>query len=315
MQTGPATIPHIHLHEEELIELEQLAALGYSPEQMAMYFVKEPELFIRALNDKTSRIHFHTERGKLMSIAKEQMAILTAAQGGNITASQQLDKIRRNRGFEISKLDIFGGFDSKESYQKLEAFILSGDNKDLSNEENIYLEALMLMHQMDRKYGRRRTVEFFTKPPFNLQLSRASTMFDEAMSLFYADRNLSKKALRAKLAEQIAEAAIVVLKNAASSKDFEVYGNLITQEAKIRELDKADPVPISKELYLRPVRLFTLDPEMIGITGIDRREVAAQIEELEIPERDKIRLKQDAMISPMILENTLDELEEESRSQ
>jgi len=314
MQSGPAKIPHIHLNDEELVELERLAALGYSPEQTAMYFGKDKESFTRALNDPSSTIHYHSERGKLMSIAKEQLAILTSAEGGNITAAQQLEKIRRNRGFEITKLDIFGGFDTKESYQVLESFILTGDDKDLKGEEKIYLEALTLMNSMDRKYGRRRTVEFFTKPPFNLKLSRASEMYDEALALFYTDRNVEKKAMRNKLAEQLSEAALVVKTMATSAKDFEVYGNLKTQEAKLRELDKTDPVPLNKELFLRPVRLFTLDPEMIGITGINRQIVANQIDELEIPERDKIRLRQDAMIDAIKLEDTLDELEEESRS-
>jgi len=314
MQKGPAKIPHIHLAPEQLEELERLSALGYSTEDMAMYFSIQKELFIRAANDPDSTINYHIHRGKMVSIAREQLAILTSAESGNITASQQLEKIRRNKGFEISKLDIFGGFDTAESYQKLEDYILTGGSKDLSKEETIYLEALTLMNSMDRKYGRRRTVEFFTKPPFNLKYSRASEMYDEALALFYTDRNVEKKALRHKLAEQIAEAALLVKTMANCAKDMEIYGTLKMQESNLRELHKADPVPLSKELYIRPVRLFSLDPEMVGITGINRQEIASQIDELEIPERDKLRLRQDAMIDAIKLEDTLDELEEESKS-
>ena len=304
---------HIHLEPEQLTELERLSALGYTIKDMALYFLKDINLFELAANDPESTINRHIKRGMLVSIAKEQMAILEAAEGGNITASQQLGKIRRDRGFEISKLDIFGGFDSIKSFEKLQNYVDNGCQDDISNEEAIWIEALTLMNSMDRKYGRRSTIAFFTKAPFNLTYSRASTMFDEAQNLFYIDRNIEKKALRNKKAEQIEEAANVVKNMAVTSKDFEIYGNLQMQAAKLRELDKPDPESLAKELYLKPVRVFSLDATTIGLPGINRLELVQQIDELAIPERDKERLKQDAMVNPINLENTLNELQEESK--
>lgn len=304
----------VYLDPDQLEELEKLAALGYTHDELAMYFLADKSKFIQSANDPESLISFHIKRGKLMSTAREQLQIMASAEGGNITASQQLEKIRRTRGFEISKLDIFGGFEDKEAYQKLESFIMSEGKVDLSAEESIYLEALTMMNSMDRKYGRRKTIAFFTKPPFNLKYSSAAEMYDEALNLFYTDRNQEKKAVRHKYAELLEEAALLARTMAVSSKDLEVYGNLMTQAAKVRQLDKADPEPIPKELYLRPVRVFSLDPETVGITAINRQDVASQIEALEIPERDKIRLRKDALLEAINIGETLDELQEESKN-
>nr|WP_294897823.1 hypothetical protein [uncultured Pedobacter sp.] len=305
---------HIHLDPDQLEELERLSALGYTPEDLALYFMKDEKQFIITANDPESTINRHIRRGKMMSLAREQLAILQSAEGGNITAHQQLDKIRRDRGFEITKLDIFGGFDDPSKFQKLQDYIDSGCKDDLSNEEVIWIEALTLMNSMDRKYGRRHTIAFFQKPPFNLTYSRASEMYDEAQNLFYIDRNVEKKAMRNKKAEQVEEAAAVMLAMAKCAKDFEVYGNLQMQAAKLRELDKADTVPLAKELYIKPVRVFSLDPTTINLPKINRTELAAQIEALEIPERDKARLAQDAMVEQITFEDNLNELQEESKS-
>ena len=177
------------------------------------------------------------------------------------------------------------------------------------------MEALTLYNSMYRKYGRRNTIAFFTKEPFNLKHSRASEMMDEALNLFYSDRNIEKKALRHLKAEQLEEAANIVRDNAQSSKDWEVYGKLLMHAAKLQELDKPDPERLPKEIYQKPFRIYNLDPGAVGIPGINRQLVADQIEMLEIPERDKIRVRKDAMLEQINIQETINELQEESQSE
>ncbi|WP_100628697.1 hypothetical protein [Algoriphagus formosus] len=303
----------LSLTEEVAKELENLAALGYSLEQMAMYFDVDKVFFVQAAEDPESKVSYYIRRGKLMAAAKEQLALLQATEGGNVTASEHLAKIRRNKSWEISKLDIFGGFDEKRLLANLRDYIESGSLNDLKNEEAIYLDALLIFAGMGRKIGRRNTVAFFTKPPFGLKYARASEMYDEAINLFYADRQIERKALRHKFAEQLQEAALIVRDNAASSKDWEVYGNLITQASRMLGLDKDDPEKPPAEQFAKPIRFYSLNPGDVGLHSIDRQEVARQIESLEIPERDKIRARQDARIEHINLEERLHELEEDSQ--
>ncbi|GAB2993922.1 hypothetical protein GCM10027284_08880 [Cyclobacterium sediminis] len=304
---------YISLDEEQLGELEQLAALGYSPEKMAVYFKKDKAMFVQAALDVNSNIHYHIERGKLMSVAKEQMAMLEGAEGGDVKKSQQLAEIRRSKGWQMSKMDIFGGGIDKKLLRKLEDYIQGGSVNDLKNEEKIYLEALTLFNSMSRKYGRRNTVKFFTREPFNLQHRRASEMYDEAVTLFYTDRNIEKKALRNMYADRMDEAALIVRDNAESSKDWDVYGSLTEKAYKMRGLDKEDPKKMDKEAYLKPIRYYSLDSTVVGLPEINRQELARQIEALEIPEREKSRLRMEAKMEQIKIEDRLNELQKEAQ--
>jgi hypothetical protein len=312
MEQFPAISIHLTFTEDELLELEKLSALGYTVAQMAMYFKRDFKSFEKAALDPESVISYHVARGELMSLANEQMHILLAAEGGNISASQQLANIKRNRGFKISKEEIFAGLDDMKTYRVFEDWVQGGCKSDISKEESIYLEALCKMNDMDRKYGRKNTVAFFNKK-YNLSLSRASAMYDEAINLFNTDRNVTKKAQRHRYADQLDEMALMIKQNASGPKDAEVYGDLVMKAGKMRELDKSDPEPLPKELYLKPVRLMTLDPTMVGLSAINRGDVGKQIDDLDIPEADKVRVKADAMLTNINFEETLDELEEESR--
>lgn len=313
MEQVPANSIHMTFTEEELFELENLSALGYTHEQIAMYFGRDKKAFERAAADPDSRVSYHLKRGILKSVAQEQLAILKAAEGGNVSASQQLANIKRNRGFKISQKEIFSGFDDMKTYRLFEDWVQGGCKTDISQEESVYLEALSMMNSMDRKYGRRNTIAFFVKK-YGLSNSRASVMYDEAINLFNTDRNADKKALRTKYADQLDEAALIMKLNMNGPKEAEVYGDLIMKAAKVRQLDQADPEPLPKELFLRPVRLFSLDPGTVGMEKINRQKVAEQIDALDIPEADKIRVRSDALLNNINFEENLNELEEESRS-
>jgi hypothetical protein len=263
--------------------------------------------------DVNRNVHYHIQRGKLMSVAKEQMAMLEGAETGDVKKSQQLAEIRRSKGWEMSKLDIFGGGIDKKLLRKLEDYIQGGSVNDLKNEEKIYLEALTLFNSMSRKYGRRNTVKFFTREPFNLQYRRASEMYDEAVTLFYTDRNIEKKALRNMYADRMDEAALIVRDNAESSKDWDVYGSLTEKAYKMRGLDKEDPKKMDKEVYLKPLRHYSLDSKVVGLPEINRQELASQIEALEIPEREKSRLRMEANMEQIKIEDRLNELQKEAQ--
>lgn len=304
---------YLGLDEEGILKLEKLAALGYSHKQMAMILEINVKLFEQNAKDKTSKINYHIERGILATLANEQLAIMAKAEKGEVDASKRLEEIRRNRSFQVTKRDIFGGFETKAAFEVLEEYINSGSSNKLSNDEAMYLEALTLMYHMDRKYGRRKTVEFFTKTPFNLKHQRAREMYDEAINLFYVDRKIEKKALRNKYAELLEEDAAFVRRIAETAKDMEIHAKIIALAGKFQELDKPDPEKLPAELYLPPVRMYSLDPADVKLERIDRNELGRHIDALDIPMSDILRLRQDAMIDRIDFKETLDELEKESQ--
>lgn len=94
---------------EKLEELEEIAAIGYTPEKIALYLDVPADLFLAELDDENSRVRYHYERGVLVNEATEAMETLRAAKEGNATQAQRLDKKRYQVEFQQLKEKIIYG--------------------------------------------------------------------------------------------------------------------------------------------------------------------------------------------------------------
>ena len=99
----------IRLAQEELEQLEDLAGSGYSLEQIAMYLDVSKSDFIAEYFDLDSLVHYHYQRGLLKVDAEAGMKLGENAKSGNITAHQQLEKIRRGQFIAREKKRIIYG--------------------------------------------------------------------------------------------------------------------------------------------------------------------------------------------------------------
>ena len=101
-------LPPDWLKNINMTELEKLAAIGYSPEKIAMYFdVKKIEfMYYYMLED--SKLRFHYDRGILFYQAKEGISMLDDADQ-NATQAQRLDKLRDNIRFRNAVDEIIYG--------------------------------------------------------------------------------------------------------------------------------------------------------------------------------------------------------------
>src|SRR5690606_37518093 len=310
MEKTPIKHPNLNLSDEEWDKLEILSGLGYSHDKIATYFGISKTIFRQIAEDPNSLLAERLEAGKIKQDIDERLALHNLALEGDVPAQKQIHEVKRTRAFKISKMDIFGTFESKKILEQLNDYIQSGGKLDVTVEEQLYIDTLIFMRDMDSQYGRRATVNFFVKQ-FKLKHQRASEMYDEAVNLFYGNRNINKKALRHKFAERLEQAANVIAANAETARDWEVYGNLTKQMAALLELDKPDVEKLPKEVYLPPVKVYSLEPELVGLPPINRHELAAEIDALDQPEAVKASLRQDAMIDPIDISSKLDKIEDE----
>lgn len=181
-------------------------------------------------------------------------------------------------------------------YVEISKYIEMGSKSKLSEEEIEYLEVLSKMNSMRRRYGLNETISFFTKPPYDLSLYRSKQMFEESINLFYSDEIIDKRAARNLKAEQFEQAAQLALEAAQSVKDLEIYRALLWDSYKARQLDQPDPLEIPKELYQRPIKIYTLRPDQAKLPDIDRNALAKEIDDLPETETNKRKWKQEAMI-------------------
>jgi hypothetical protein len=86
--------------DEQIQEIEKLAGINYTIKQIAMYLDIKPGALQREFENRESEFRYHYDRGRLISQAKIDQALLDSATKSNLTAINQFEKIRNARHFE-----------------------------------------------------------------------------------------------------------------------------------------------------------------------------------------------------------------------
>lgn len=307
-------MPAKKLYEKDMIggalcpddqeRLRKLAGMNYTPREIADYFKVDREQFIAEAADGGSIVRQLIEQGQIRVTADLSLKLYDQAKSGDVPSIQQLGKIRREKAFQISKLDIFGGFDDKEIFEKLNEYISTGCSNYLSRDEQTFFELLSMISSLDRKFGKRNTIRLLTSQ-FGLTYAKAVDLYEQADALFYSNRNSDREALRNKYADMLYDWAVRVSETASSSKDYEVAGDLMMKSRAARGLDKEDVQKLPAAMYLRPIRVFSMTPESSGLPKVNRQELSQHIDSLNIPERDRRRIHNDANIEDVDIEEFL----------
>jgi len=204
---------------------------------------------------------------------------------------------------------------NKSLFDLLQDYIQSGSKQSLSDDEQKYLDLLYLINSLRRKYGKENAISFIQRPPFNIPYRRARELYDEAINLFYGDDGIEKQAHRNAMFEEMRAAANLVLTTSKGSKDMEVYGDLMTKAYKMKCLDIPEPPKIPEALYKKPIKVYSLNPGTIKLPVVDRNSLAEMIDNLEISERDKDRLKQEGQVKQISFLDLYDEQEAKIESE
>ena len=195
----------------------------------------------------------------------------------------------KNRSGVMKRLDLFGGPIDGGAWDAIQEYIGTGSKGRLSPKEEHYLDLLNLVFSLDGQYGKRNTIKFLTSPYFGLGYEAANNLWSEAIEMFYANRKVSKDALRAKTADQLDQVYVAALNAAKTTKDFKQAAGL----------DKEDAQLLQRQVYRRTFRVVSLDPESIGLPKADRRELKEIIDGVlvsGVPETERRRIEMEAGI-------------------
>lgn len=294
---------------DEQEKIRKLAGMNYTPLEIADYFKVDREQFTAEAADSGSIIRQLMQQGQIRITADLSLQLYDQAKSGSVKSIQQLGKIRREKAFQVSKLDIFGGFDDKEVYEKLHEYISTGCSSSLGKDEQTFFELLSTISSLDRKFGKRNTVRLLTAQ-YSMPYAKAVDLYEQADALFYSSRNSDREALRNKYADTLYDWAVRVSDNADSSKDFEIAGDLMMKSRIARGLDKEDVQRLPAAMYLRPIRVFSMTPETSGLPKVNRQALSQHIDGLDLPERDRRRIRNDANIEDVNIEEFLSNAEQ-----
>lgn len=306
------TVSGIGLTAENREELLALGALGWSEHELAVYFGWDEGVFHQEYSNPNSEISKLLLRGKLQKRAEIEIRLMNDAIGGNLTAAKQFTEVMRDKSFQLSKLDLFGGPADEGAMERIQQYIDGGCKHTLSPGEQIYIDLLVMIYSLDGQHGKRNTIRFLTRPPFGFTYSRASDLYAEAIEMFFANRQVSKDAMRAKTADQFDTLHAAAVASAKSTRDYEVAANILAQKAKVLRLDQPDPEVLPPSQYQKQFRVLSLTPESIGLPPANRDILAAQIDSLGLDSSVRRRLRMEAGIDDVeIIELLEDVIQEE----
>ncbi len=290
--------------DELLDRIASLAALGWPDNEI---FISE------GIDEKDvpEEVREAIEHGRLKKRADIEIAVARAAATGAPEAVKQFNEVVRDKSFSISKLDLFGGPEDQGAFERIQDYIAGGSRGDLSQKEQVYIDLLTMIYSLDGQWGKRRTVKFLTSKPFSFSYEQASSMYAEAIEMFFANRKVSKEAMRAKMADQYDTLYALAMQNARTTKDFEIAAGILSSKAKVLRLDQDDPQQLPAENYGKQFRVLSLSPEVIGLPRANRDELARQIDGIVAPEAVKKRLRVDAGIDDLDIVKFMDNVVQE----
>lgn len=96
------------LTHEQLKQIEDLASIGRSIRSIARIMEFDYKAFKEAAEQEGSLLAYHFALGSERAQAALDLAIKNAAEGGNITAAQQFDKILKTQRYEERKRQLLG---------------------------------------------------------------------------------------------------------------------------------------------------------------------------------------------------------------
>lgn len=217
------------------------------------------------------------------------------------------DAVKNGAGKALSKLNLFGGPLEAKSWEAIQEYIGTGSRGDLDPKEQHYLDLLTLIYSLDGQYGKRNTIRFLVSSYFGFTYEQAGRLYGEAIEMFYANRGISKDAMRAKTADQLDAAFTAAFNAARTAKDFKNAAEILKMKAEVLGLDKEDAKVLETRVYAKTFRVFSLSASDIGLPTANRRELAEMIDGLPISDTDRKRISMEAGIIDMdiveVLEN------------
>lgn len=133
-------------------------------------------------------------------------------------------------------------------------------------------------------------------------------MLDESVNLFYAEDNVTRQAWRNLMFEEMRNAALAILKtDGITPDDLETYRRMMESAYKFKQLDQPDPELQDDKERHKEIKIYELTGRNLGLPNIDRNKVADLIDNLNINNDQKERLKRDAGVTPVDIEEVLED--------
>jgi len=134
---------------------------------------------------------------------------------------------------------------------------------------------------------------------FEISYKQAKSRVADAVEHFYIDQDLKKAAYREIIFEKQMQLAELTLKTAKTRADLDIVSKIYERAGKAKQLHLPDKEEFPEGMFEQKWKIYSLDTSDVGLPEMaDRNQLGAMIDNFNITEAEKIRLKQDAGVEP-----------------
>lgn len=191
----------------------------------------------------------------------------------------------------------------------ISACVKSGDLSTLSPEYRTYYDmmdkvrGLSARGKFNGKTVTRAAVIGLLRQEYGLSDHSARKIYTDSVNFFYTDSGISAEAWANVYADKMDNTAILARENG----NLELALKCTVEAAKLRRCYEPQQPEIPEEMFRKPTVIYTLNPEDIGRTPVDKKELTAFIDKLpDIPTVVRDRVKSHAGLIPFSIEDTID---------
>ena len=180
----------------------------------------------------------------------------------------------------------------------LQQYIDNGRTDNMSAEMAEYFSQLELIRGLHLRLQSKNSItKLLTQPPYSISAYVANKRYIDAINFFYLQNQIKKEAWRNVYAEKLDNLAKAAILTAKTTKDWESIAKIYKEAAELRGVNDPDQEGHTEEQLARIVRVYTTDITKMGQPRINRHALARRIDSYDITEAQKIRIKQEAMVT------------------
>ncbi len=294
----------MELSTDQIKTIEILAGNQFSPVQIAMImnlptseFVSLCEIDENDPDYKQGHVKYHYDRGVLIAKAEVDKGTLKRAKDGNQTSIQQYKKDVWQQKIEHEKQKILVR-SRRKMISNVEQLIESPESA-LSLIKADYEQVEFVRELFACYSSKSQIIQRIMQKWEKIRPYEAERLFNEVVNFYYMSNNEVKtEAWKNIYAERLDNLFLLCF----NTNDFETARRCLIDAAELRGVNKDKPQQIPAEILDRRPILYSIKITDLGLSSVNRNDLASLIDNLDISEKEKLRLRRDAQIEDIPFE-------------
>lgn len=248
---------------------------------------------------KPGHPRYHYDKGRLQADWDIAKGTLKRAKDGNQTSIQQFSRYQQQKELEKVKQTVLSRSRRKVLSTAESLAIDPGNALSLIKAD---LEQVEFIRELFACYNsKNQIISRIRKRWVKMGELEAERLYNEVLNFYYLTNDEVKvDAWRNILAERMDDLFNICFK----TNDFETARRCLADLAEIRGVNKDKPQQVPPEILDRRPIIYSIRIADLGLPPANRNELAAMIDALDISEKDKARVRREAMIQDVPFELT-----------